>query len=351
MKWTLIFIVLLNVPVCNSQTDKEQLVSVDNDTIKTIQYSEKELISFLDSIGKLYPNNWTKTLLFQVDSTLHGQVNLNNKLNALDFEKLKVAAKSGEIDFDFAKQIFPQAEFDINLISNLDNNTIPISFYSFDKNENDFNEFAISIGLDSGFSWNNDVYFFKANKVIAKHKIFHRYGLELKHFKNETNETIVYYKVNYGSGSGIWWHQFNFYNYNNDKLLPTLTEIKNINLQYPWSIRSYWIESIITNTKPLKLKFVFNNQFTDTLGNQMEFINDSTEVTYNFDRKDKIYKPNFTNSKLNQLSLLTYFLSDNELLFVNTYSDLLKKGINRTDLEMRKVILVYLNKLKTELNK
>jgi len=349
MKWILIFIVLFSLSACKNKTDKELLVSSGKDANRTIQYTEKELISFLDSIGKLNPNNWSETLLSIVDSTLYNQTNLNYKLTVSDFKKLKSTVKNGKIDLDFAKRIFPEIKLDSSLLNNLENNKLPISFYSFDKKENDFNEFAVSIGYDDGFSWSNDIYFFKSNKVIARHKIFHRYGLELKHFKNETNKTIIYYKVNYGSGTGIWWNQFNFYLYDKDKLIPTLTEIENVNLQFPWSIRAYWIKSTILKTKPLKFKFVFNNQFVDTLGHQIEFINDSTEVEYNFDTQKKIYKPIFSNTKLNRLKLLTYFQANNELLFVNTNYELFKKELNGRDLVRRQAILNYLNELKNGL--
>lgn len=350
MKWTLIFVVLLGLIVCNNLTDKTQLKTTNKDTTRRTLYSEKELISLLDSIGKLNPESWVKELTFIIDSTLNNQSNLDIKLNSLDFKKLKATAKNSKLGLDFAKKIFPKLELDSSLMENVTDNKLPIGFYSFDKNKDDFKEFAISTGYDNGLFWENNVYFFKADKIIAKHQIFHRYGLTLKHFKNENNQTVIYYKVNYGSGAGIWWHQFNFYRYNNDSLLPILTEIKNINLQYPWSIRAYWIEATIINTKPLKLKFIFNNQFIDTLGNQIEFINDSTEITYNFDRKKEAYIPNFTNSNLNRLKLLTYFLADNELLFVNTYYDLLKKEINGSNQLKRKAILTYLNELKNKIN-
>lgn len=58
MKWTLIFIALLGLIACNNQAGNNQIISADNDTTQleqTIQYSEKELISLLDSIGTLNP--------------------------------------------------------------------------------------------------------------------------------------------------------------------------------------------------------------------------------------------------------------------------------------------------------
>jgi hypothetical protein len=350
MKWTIIFIAFLGLTACKNQTDKKGSVS-DNREVLQKEYSEKVLIEFLDSIGKLNPQKWTKELSFIVDSTLYNQTKLNHTISPTDFEELKKASKSKKISFELAKKIFPNIHLEDYEPDYPEENKIHINLYSFDDKVEDFKHYAISIGWDEGMTWSNLVYFFNNKKVISRHNIFHRYGLELKHFKNESNETVIYYKVNNGSGTGIWWHQFNFYLYDKEELKPTLTEIKNINLQFPWSIRTFWIESTILDTKPLTLKFVFNNQFTDTLGNQIEFINDSTEVKYNFDRNKKTHEPEFSDNKINKLKLLTYFLADNELLFVNVNYELFKKELNGNDEVKKQAIFKYLNALKNGPNK
>ena len=341
MKWTTIFIILLGLTACKNQATKNQSVSTENDSIETVQYSENELVSFLDSIGQLNSETWIEELSFMVDSVLNSQTTLNSELTAQNFKKLKMAIEENEIDIDLAKQIFPELKIDSNLT------VVPISLYSFDKNQDEFKKFAIMIGYTE---WENDVYFFNGKKIIAKHSIFHRYGFEPKHFKNENNQTVVFYTVNYGSGSGIWWHQFNFYKYDNEQLVPILTEIQNINLQPPWGIRAYWIETKIVNEKPLQLKFVYYNQFYemseyDTHGldySTINFINDSTIVTYHIDKQSGKYTPNFNGTKQNRNKLTSYFHSAGENLFVNAHYDLLKNGLNGND-TIRKAILNYLN--------
>lgn len=351
MKWIIIVIALLKFTTCNSQADHNQSVSKNSNPTEQKQYSERELIALLDSVGQLNPGNWAKELLFMVDSTLNNQAKLNNRLSPADFQKLKKATFEKEIDIEFAKQIFPGIELDSSLLEHLIDGKFPIGFYSFDKNEKEFKEFAISIGYDSGLTWKNDVYFFNTDKIISKHSIFHRYGLDLKHFKDKENRTVIYYKVNYGSGSGTWWHQFNFYTFENGQLVPVLTEIQNINLQYPWGIRAYWIESEIVNERPLQIKFVFNNQFFNTHAVPTEFINDSTVVTYTIDKQSRKFIPQYTGSIQNKNKLLSYFHSDTELLFVNSNYNLFKKELNGSDQVKRKAILNYLNELKNGLEK
>jgi len=166
--------------------------------------------------------------------------------------------------------------------------------------------------------------------------------------------------VNYGSGTGIWWHQYNFYRYNKDQLVPILTEIQNINLQYPWHIlRTYWIEAEIVSKKPLQLKFVYDNQFYDMseTGSEIldepriDFIRDSTIVTYYIDKQSGKFIPDFSGTRLNKNKLLSYFHTADELLFVNVHYDLLKNKLNENDTIMRKAILNYLNDLKNDLER
>ena len=345
MKKTIIFIILFSLIACKNQTEKKQLVSTENDAVVEIQYSENELISFLDSIGQINPDSWVEELLFIVDSVLTYQTSLNCELTAQDFEKLKTALREDRIDVKFAKHIFPDLTIDSCFIS-ASAEEYPIFVFSFDNNEDDFEKFAIQVGYTE---WENDVYFFCGKKIIAKHSIYHRYGFKPKHFKNENNQTVIFYTVNYGSGSGIWWHQFNFYQYNKDQLVPVLTEIQNINLQFTWSIRAYWIESEIVNERPLQLKFVYNNQFfyrSETDFFHKDFINDSTIVTYYIDTQSGKYIPNFNDTKQNRNKLTSYFHSDNELLFVNAHYGLFKNRLNKNDTIMRKSILDYLNELK-----
>ena len=354
MKWTAIFIILLGLTTCKNQATENQSVSTENDSIETVQYSENELISFLDSIGKLNPDFWIKELSFMVDSTLNNQTVLNHELTISDFEKLKHTIKNYTtaeimIDIDLAKRIFLELD---SVSINQEENKLSVVFHSFDKNKSDFKEFAIVIGYEG---WGrNDVYFFHNKKIIAKHNIFYRYELELEHFKNENNQTIVFYKVCYSSGTGIWWHQFNFYQYNKDQLIPVLTEIQNINLQYPWSIRAYWIETKVVNERPLQIKFVYNNQFfniSETNYSEINFINDSTIVTYHLDTQSGKYIPDFNGTKQNRNKLTSYFHSDKELLFVNSHYNLFKNRLNENDTIMRKAILNYLNDLKNGLER
>ncbi|MCL2074397.1 MAG: hypothetical protein FWH18_10770 [Marinilabiliaceae bacterium] len=368
MKKLVTFIILLIILVsCQNQSAKKSVLTendpeqenekvdkienLENENRPYITYSEFELRLFLDSIGQLNPDLLAKGMTKKVDSVLNNQTTLNHELSTADFEKLKTASKEQLIDIDFAKKIFPNFQFDSDLRKFRQDKKIPIEFYSFDKNEYDFNEFVISIRTDFG---KGDVYFFRNKKIIAKHAVYYRYHLDLKHFKDENNQTVIYYKLFYESGSGICWIQFNFYKYQNDKITPLLTEIHDITYQWLYP-RMVSIKSTIVNERPLQLQFVYENHFCDPTSDEnvvfdcprIEFIKDSTIVTYNIDTQSGIYVPNFTGTKLDRNKLLSYFLiNESHFLFVNTHYNLFSDGLNSKDDKLRNAILIYLNQLK-----
>ena len=368
MKKLVTFIILLIILVsCQNQSAKKSVLTendpeqenekvdkienLENENRPYITYSEFELRLFLDSIGQLNPDLLAKGMTKKVDSVLNNQTTLNHELSTADFEKLKTASKEQLIDIDFAKKIFPNFQFDNDLTEYTEENTIPIEFYSFDKNEDDFKEFASSIRTNFG---EGDIYFFNSKKIIAKHAVYYRYHLYLKHFKNENNQTVIYYKVFYNSGSGICWVQFNFYKYRNNKITPLLTEIHDITYQWMYP-RMMSIESTIVSERPLQLKFVYENQFCDPKSDEeivfdcprVEFINDQTVVTYHIDPQSGKYIPNFKGTKLNRNKMLSYFLIDeSHFIFVNTHYDLFKEGLNGEDYALRNAILNFLNYLK-----
>jgi hypothetical protein len=134
-----------------------------------------------------------------------------------------------------------------------------------------------------------------------------------------------------------------------------LTEINRIVLYYPWQIRQHWIDSEIVSKRPLKIKFVYENQFYDDSEIEVswdfptvDFINDSTTVTYHIDSESRKYIPDFNGTKQNRNKLTSYFLYflKADLLFVNAHYDLFKNKLNENDAVMRNAIFIYLNELK-----
>lgn len=318
------------------KTDVQHINETDK---KSTQYTDVQLEEFLDSVGMLPPKPLMDKVSFMSDSIFENQIQLDKTISKSDFAKLKQTVNSKEIDVETAISIFGTIDS-----TYIEQGIIPVTYYSFDKNN--FHEFAIILGYPSG--WSCEIYFFSGDRIISKHAVFHKYGLELEHYKDTDGKTIVYYKVNYESGSGIWWFNFYFYKYDNGKLIPVLNELQNANLSFPWHIRVLWLESFVQKTNPLTLKLVYRQSFLDSITTPT-FVEDSTLIEYTWDEKSKRLVGNYDHSKISKAQILSYYLEYEELLFINAYYKTLKA--NLLDTKMRRYTLNYINEVKNNHNK
>ncbi len=312
-----------------------------------IRYTDQQLETFLDNIGSLSTSFLAKSVAFVADSTFKNQLQMDRVISQTDFNKLKRVVVEDElfwtIDIKTAKNIFGEIQIDSAFLAD---GKIPLAFFSFDERKEDLNEFAVSVGSSDpgGYGWSSDLYFFKGNKIIAKHNIYHRYGLQLENYKDSDGKTIIYYKENFGSGTGIWQFNFYFYKFYEDKLIPILNELENGNLNGWGSRRNFWLKSVVTNTAPLTLKMVYHQELYDPVENYLKIVDDSTYVQYTWDEKTRTLVGNYEKSKINKYQILTYYLEDNELLFINAYYSILKDCLNNKT--KRSLVLNYLNNIK-----
>jgi hypothetical protein len=348
------FLLSLFALSCGSNPNKQEKTSISNDSviIKSTNYSTTTLIHFADSIAEINPEIWESKIIQLPDSIFKSQKDLAVELQKKDFSELMDGCKKGALNTDFIKRIFPDFRLDsANYAEDILKGYLPISYYSFDDNKYEFKNFAIVLGY-TALSWECKVFFFSNNLMISEHNVFHRYGLDLRHFKNSNGNTVCYYRQNFQSGSGIWWFNNNFYMFEDNKLIPVLDELQEANLQYPWSIRSYWLRSSIEQFNPLTIKFVYYNEFPDPSNSYpIKVIDDSTIVEYNWDKSSKQYIPDFSKSEQNRFKILTYYLVDNELLFINSHCNLLKELINGDDSLKRQITFSYLNIVKNEMTR
>jgi hypothetical protein len=278
---------------------------------------------------------------FFSDSIFKNQHSLNDSLNPEDFKELKAACKSKLIDQKLARKIFPDLVLDSAFLKL---EKIPLTLISFDQHDSDFKEFAVCAG-NPELAGTTELYFFQSNKLIAKHLNYNHYGLSIDHFKDSDGKTIVYYIENYESGSGIWWNNYYFYKYDGYQIIPVLNEIQNANLQPGWSIRVLNLESTILITNPLTMKMVYYQDFPDTANNLHSIVCDSTIIRYKWNDISKKLEGDYANSKLSKAQKLTFYLQDNELLFINSFHSRLRNVLNDS-LVIRNATLDYLNKVK-----
>ena len=310
-----------------------------------LPYTDEQLEVFLDSIGGLPTETWAAEVAFAADSVFSNQQHKNKVISPADFAKLKqsiigVDENKRTIDVKTAKNIFGKmAEIDSDII---EEGEIPITIFSFDENVNDFNEFGICLGY-IGMNWECTFYIFRRNTLIAQHEIYHRYGLEVEHFKDIDGNTVIYYKQNFGSGVGIWQFNYNFYKLHDNKVVPVLNILADGNLNAR-SGHNYNLESTVINTTPLTIKMVYNHELFDTNDSIYRVVDDSTMVQYKWDVKTFSFVGNYEQSKISKLQILTYYNLGNQLLFINAYNQVLKEKLKTN--ATRHAVLFYLSDVK-----
>lgn len=349
-----ISLLVILITVCTACQNKSANTSKATTSSQAIIYTDKQLESFLDSIGGLSTQTLANKSSSLPDSVFTHQTQFNKILSVKDFDALKSAALKGSIGKIIAKQIFHEEKIDSiceNIRTSLnEEKELPVILYSFGRKKTSFDEYAICLGEPTHCS-DAQLYFFKKNKIISKHYGYNRYGINLAHYKDIDGKTIIYYRQEFVSGSGNWWHQYFFYKYDGDKLLPILNELQNGNINNTVGNRVLWLESFIQKTNPLTIKMVYYAQLPDTTRRDDSgpmFINDSTMVEYSWDEKSKKLIGQYNNSKLNRAKVLSYNLTNNDILFINAYYKELKLSLS--DKEQRALTLRYLNYVKNNIN-
>ena len=147
---------------------------------KSIQYSDYQLEKYLDSIGNLPSGPLMEKVSLMVDSIFKNQQQLDIVVEASDFEKLKQGCNAEQLDVKTVKAIFGDIHIDERFI---EKGVVPLTFSHLMKIKITSKNCCLSrlCLMQHGTVC---VYFFSGNKMIAKHHIYHRFGLELEHYKD-----------------------------------------------------------------------------------------------------------------------------------------------------------------------
>lgn len=312
------------------------------------------LEGFLDSVGHLKVQPLADKAAYLADSVFYHQLQSNQSvIPPNDFRILKQAARKGFISVKTARRIFnnPRISYDCNLknvLVSYKRGLIPIMYYPF--NGSGFDEFALSVG-EPGHCTDAWLYYFKHNRIIAKQNGYSHYGLDMNSYQDSDGKTVVYYRYEFTDGSGIWWNNYFFYKYDGDTLIPILNELQNGNLLSYWGGRTLWLESFVEKTNPLTMKMVYHTELPDTakLNQDLWIIDDSTTIEYTWNEQLKKLEGQYSKSKITKPQILSYYVEDNDLLFINSYYQTVKKALH--DSATQKGTLIYLNGVKNYCNR
>jgi hypothetical protein len=321
-----------------------------------VQYSHQYLETYLDSIGHLPAGPLVRKSTQPVDSFFWSYTKPMNKvLSQNDYIVLKKAIRKGMISVGTVKKIFGELLVDSacdakGVLDTVEKGSVDLQYFRFGKNRKGLEEFALRVG-DTRRCIGSEVYYFQGNRIIAKQDGYAHYSDNIDHYTADDGEAMVYRIYEFDDGSGIWWNNYFFYKYDNGKLIPVLNVLQNGNMQEAWGPRVLWLESTILKPHPLKIKMVYYWNFYKDKDNDKEgfdespmFVNDSTIVNYKWDEASKTLKGQFERSKIIEPQVLTYYLIDNEELFINAYYPVLKQSLRNKKLSTW--TFAYLNKIK-----
>jgi hypothetical protein len=362
MKKLIYLVAMLAVAACHNgskssaNNSQKKLDTTGVEEKKDIQYSDQQLEQFLDSVGLLPTQPLANKAAFGADSIFKSPRRFDTLISPTDIKILKHAMRKGVMVAKTARRIFNNNEIRDScntkgVLLTYKVGLIPVLYYPFNTGKE---EYGICIG-DPDECQNACLYFFKGNNVIAKHDLYTRHSDKLRWFTDEDGESVVYYCKEFDEGSGVWWFNYYFYKYDGYQLVPALNELENANLLQPspWAVRELWFESSIQKTNPLTIKMVYHQQLPDTgeidddttRRNQNPLIvNDSTIVKYSWDRKSKTFEGGYNQLKISKPQILSYYVVDNEQLFINSHYNRLKGFLS--DKKTRKITLHYLNIVK-----
>ena len=325
-------VLLLSVVVSNvwhiQRSAHSLTFNVKASTSTTSPSNEGELIAFLDSVGQLNPKPLIEKCAYYSDSFFTNQRTYNKIISQDDYTALQKACRQKSITLPFAKQLFGADEFSAEEKSP----SLFIRKISLNHLRGDLEEYVVvSHTMQHGFS------FFRGKRLLAGHTIWDRGGPDFHYYKGPEGKTYVYYIQNYSSGTGVWWNNFNFYRIDRDGLRPVLNELEGVRLMN-FGPRVYRLDATVLKTNPLSIKMIYSQWLGgqglgSTLPSDIPIVDDSTIIHYEWDSKKKKYVGQYSRGKISQPQILSYYLEDNDLLFINAHYKELKNSLSNPALK------------------
>ena len=330
----ILFSALLHLPA-QGQTDSiPACLNCDN----PIYYSVDEVLAFADSIAKADLSPQTDWLKYYYDSVMVTTTPIGKSLSPAVVEELLAEAPKESITPDLYKGIFggsPPADLlhkERVLVT-----LIPLS----DENEPN-QDFAVMLGSPS-MSWENDIYFFRDNRLIEKRSVSHKYNLDMKFYRLPDGSKIIYWVNHFGSGTGVWQFNYSFYHWGKKGLKLVLNLLESGNLaMWVMSPRNYQWNAKVTSTHPLQVEVTYEGSITtDRYENRLIYEEGVTTLNFDWDAKAKTYKPDPAN-RFDQHREMTYHTFSESVLFINTYYELIQELLKNPDQKKVRAVLRYL---------
>jgi hypothetical protein len=325
--WSSIF--HINPPYRPSKT----LDSLERQEIRAwqINHSEGEILSFLDSLGKLPPSKLDDSVNWQ--SLPPKWPRLGIHLSNAQFQTLKSGSKHKKISKDFAKALhLDMPRFDDHVDS------VTIAYTPFQGN---FEYYAIESYPD--FEWEAKLAFFYRDELLEVHEVHPRWGLPLNSYIDADSNRIVHYRecLSEGTGAGDW--RDYYYVWEPKGLRPALVTIGLGHNQN--SIRMYTLSGRQIAFDSLVIQYQYDQSLNDYSKGyaHLQIINDSCRIHYVYDDAAKRFQPDWAHSKITKWQMLTYLTGENDPLFIHSHHRLLKRLLQGNDAAKRQATQFYLS--------
>ena len=334
MRCSLFLVALLPLAGCTSRDHTHQpAVRVPQAPDKTLPAMDPVPVewqpeAFLDSVGRLPLAPLVAAATHYADSVFRHQPAQSRVLSAADSRLLKQARLTGFLKIQAVRRILGDTSISLRSNEAVANDSVAARglvrarYLPFGADE---------YGLDVGVSGHQGaaMYFFKGNRLIARHESTYGYGQSLSYYRDAEGHAVVYYIYGFLRGSGNWWNQYFFYRYEGYRLVPVLSELQNGNQTGFRSMgaRDYWLEATVQQTNPLTLKLVYHVEVPDTTATAPSLLNDSTLVVYRWNQHSGRLEGQYQRSRITHSQVMSYYASDTDLLFINAYHARLKQAL------------------------
>ncbi len=286
-----------------------------------------------------------------VDSFYRKHTAFNLEISDEDYEQLKEGCKKRTLSIDFLQEILPGYEPDKDVYLDVVKRTYPIDYYIFSEDKNDFDYYVII--PEKGSAPFFCAYFFKEKTLIERHDVYQSEYLKVDYFKTDSGDCIIYYPQLFVKVTGSFWENYFFYRYTHDnKLMPVLNELRTAATTMPWNPKTYQYNTEILNTNPLEISMNYEVYTFDTETKAHTlWMRQATTTSYDWNDSLRQYVPQFTDSMFNRSIITSFYLLNNERLFIHCFADELRKMLFGDNILLSKLTSTYLNKVRSNIER
>jgi hypothetical protein len=285
-------------------------------------------LAALDTMKAKNPYQWIAEVWNKEDSIFMEMQRPNRYLNRRDFTLLQNAVTGLTIPARELRAILPEWKAPDSL-----KGSVPVKCYAFDP---PFNQYALVFGSTLG--WSHQVFFFTGNQLVGVKEIFHKNGLEIRHFKNPQRETVVYIAQCIESGTGIWQYNWFFFKYQSGQIVPVLNVLKESNKFLPGESRSFAYESKFVAPSPFTLTADYEVLLPDLQSSPVRLRKMTENHAYTYSRENGELTRNKAAAALSAAQMTALHVYAREELFIHAFATHLKTALMEGNLRQKQAV-------------